>query len=135
MPTLHAHVVYALNGKFRPARVGQLREMALGLDMNATEAPSLRTLIEGIDGPVPPEAAEFIDSMPSSMAYGVAAICRHAVLASKGVVFTWKAGYDWNLDISDTPDTASTPGGVRIEITSRYPNDPHPLASGSQTGS
>lgn len=52
------------------------------------------------------------------------------------VTFAWAPGYDYDLRIWDVRDTEATHGGITVLVTSRYPDDPHPLTgSGDRTSS
>lgn len=43
------------------------------------------------------------------------------------ITFAWVPGYDYGIQVWDITDSATTMGGITCIITTRYPDDPHPL--------
>lgn len=81
--------------------------------------PETRALVEG-----------YIDTMPA----GISEAFRAAVYqALKGdpptpIVFTYEPAYDFELRVTQTPNTLLTPGIITLALRGRYISDPHPLA-------
>ena len=42
------------------------------------------------------------------------------------MLFTWTAGYDWEMRLAESTSTDISAGGITIHVKSRYPGDPHP---------
>ena len=77
----------------------------------------------------------YIDSWPSALQAALKAAL-HDNLQRDGrvpVTFAWTPGYDFDLRIWDVRDTSETHGGMTVLVTSRYPDDPHPLAGTTST--
>src|SRR5688500_10211379 len=75
----------------------------------------------------------FIDTWPTAIQAAVKATI-HDNLTREGrvpITFAWQPGYDFSVTIHDVTDTAKSHGGITVLLTSRYPDDIHPLHSAS----
>jgi len=78
---------------------------------------------------LPPGAAAFVATIPPSMQEAIRAVVANAIERNLPVTFAWQPGYDFGVNIAaDAQDTEATRGGITVLITTRYPNDSHPLA-------
>lgn len=75
----------------------------------------------------------YIDTWPGALQAALKAAIHHNVTRDVRVpiTFAWTPAYDFSITIYDVVDTASSRGGITILLTSRYPDDVHPLHSGS----
>lgn len=83
-----------------------------------------------------PAEAAYIDAWPTALQAALKAAL-HENLRRDGTVpvtFAWTPGYDYDLRIWDVRDSSTTRGGMTVLVTSRYPDDPHPLG-GTTTSS
>jgi len=44
----------------------------------------------------------------------------------KQMMFSWTAGYDWELRLSESQSSDISEGGITVHVQSRYPGDAHP---------
>src|SRR5579859_5779562 len=72
--------------------------------------------------------ADFVSQMPQSMQAAFIAILRSNLERDvrKQMLVSWAPGYDWELTVWETTSTATTAGGITIQVKSRYPTDAHP---------
>lgn len=117
---------------------------------SAFSAESLRGLRDGSEAFSPVEGNTLVDALRtvrglemSDSIYDYVAgwptalqRCVQAVIwenlrrdASVPITFAWTPGYDYSVTVYDVLDTDETAGGITVLFTSRYPRDPHPLAS------
>ena len=78
---------------------------------------------------LPRPVLRFIGQWPSALQAAVQAVIWEN-FNRKGTVpitFAWQPGYDYGITVHDVRDTSKTRGGITIVLTSRYPDDPHPL--------
>jgi hypothetical protein len=81
-----------------------------------------------------PETKELLDSYVETMPAGIVEAFRAAIYqALKGypltpIVFTYEPAYDFELRVTQTPNTLKTPGIITLALRGRYISDPHPLA-------
>jgi hypothetical protein len=120
--------VTALNVAFGADQIGELDPGPFSpSDGAATLAEAFVQVGVAIDD----ATQRYVDGWPSAQQ----AALRAAIfdnLARDGrvpVTFAWAPGYDYELTIWDVRDTAETAGGITVLFKSRYPSDPHPLAS------
>ncbi len=73
---------------------------------------------------------QFIDGWPTALQAAVKAIIWENFSRKKPVpiTFAWQPAYDYSITVHDVSDTSKTRGGITIVLTSRYPDDAHPLA-------
>lgn len=95
---------------------------------NTSLVAALR-LVQSLD--LPDQIFDYIDTWPSALQRAVQAVIweNFSRDASVPITFAWVPGYDYSVTIYDVVDTADTAGGITILFTSRYPRDPHPLAT------
>jgi hypothetical protein len=80
-----------------------------------------------------PETKELLDAYVETIPAGISEAFRAAVYqALKGepltpVVFVYEPAYDFELRVTQTPNTLKTPGIITIVLRGRYISDPHPL--------
>ena len=76
---------------------------------------------------------DFIDQWPSALQKAVQAVIWENFSREETVpiTFAWTPAYDYSVTIYDVHDTATTRGGITVLLTSRYPDDVHPLRSRS----
>ncbi|HET9728937.1 MAG TPA: hypothetical protein VFR41_05915 [Acidimicrobiia bacterium] len=76
-----------------------------------------------------PAQEEFIARTPSSIQAAILAAVRDNLRRGadrKQMLFTWTAGYDWELRLNESTSTDISAGGITIHVKSRYPGDAHP---------
>jgi hypothetical protein len=75
----------------------------------------------------------FIDGWPGALQAAVKATIHHNLTrdARVPITFAWQPGYDFSITLHDVTDTATSHGGITVLLTSRYPNDTHPLGGAS----
>jgi len=80
--------------------------------------------------PVQREAwAAVLDEMPIAIHDTLREVIRGAIPRGKGITMLWRPGYDWKIEVTESPDTASSAGRIGVLLESRYPADPHPVSS------
>lgn len=79
---------------------------------------------------------EHLKGMPPAIRYGLRAIIHQALSTSPPtqVTFAWTPGYDFEMTVTQAPDTKSTKGGITVLVKSRYPADTHPLDATNTRG-
>ena len=72
----------------------------------------------------------FIDTWPGAIQASVMAAIHHNLTrdAKVPITFAWQPGYDFSVTLHDVTDTAASQGGITMLLTSRYPDDTHPLS-------
>jgi hypothetical protein len=75
--------------------------------------------------------AGFLDTIPKSLQEAVRSVIHYALSQTPpiNITFAWAPSYDFEVSIWDSPDTATTRGGITVLVKSRYPDDTHPLKS------
>ena len=73
---------------------------------------------------------EFIETIPEAISGAMLGAIKANLERGKGAVaitFAWRPGYDFGLELYDTPGTPESKGGITMIVTTRYPRDlPHP---------
>jgi len=77
-----------------------------------------------------PHLRAFLATAPSSFQEALRGTLYHALTQDPPIPVTvaWSPGYDFSITVTQSPATAQTSGFITISLTSRYPDDPHPLA-------
>lgn len=72
--------------------------------------------------------ADFIAQTPQSLQVAILAVVRENLARDepKQMMFTWEAGYDWELRLRESTSSSISEGGITMQVGSRYPDDPHP---------
>jgi hypothetical protein len=73
--------------------------------------------------------AAYLDLLPQGIAEACRAVIQSALVREprQPITFAWAPGYDWELQLWDVSDTATSRGGITLLLRSRYPSDAHPL--------
>jgi len=73
----------------------------------------------------------YVDGWPTALQRAVQAVIWENFTrgAAVPITFAWSPGYDYSLTVFDVRDTRETRGGITVLLTSRYPDDAHPLSS------
>ena len=120
-------VVYRVNDTFGPDNIGSLHEQ-----FGETPLPDDLPLVEAMKAvgiELSPFEEEFIMSFPASMRAALRAVARSAIQRNLPLTMAWQPGYDFGVNIAaDAQDTETSLGGITVILTTRYPNDPHPMA-------
>jgi hypothetical protein len=123
----------SMNAAFAPEAVAALAGDGAELfhpDSGASLSEALdRIPLTNLSGAV----REFIDSWPTALQAAVKATIHHNLTreARVPITFAWQPGYDFSVTIHDVTDTAKSHGGITVLLTSRYPDDVHPLQTGA----
>jgi hypothetical protein len=117
-----------LNPIFDDEGVGRINPDQIDID----DRRSLRAMIAGMGVEVTPELDRFIDDFPPALMDAFKAAIRSAVMDGKPVTFSWAPAYDYELHVWESRDFQGSKGAVNIQVRTRYPSDPHPLAGGSE---
>ncbi|MGQ0531886.1 MAG: hypothetical protein ACT4OF_04235 [Caulobacteraceae bacterium] len=82
--------------------------------------PDNKALLEG-----------YIETMPAGIQEAFRATVLQALTGTPRtpVVFTYEPAYDFEVRITQTPNTKLTPGIITIALRGRYISDEHPLAN------
>jgi hypothetical protein len=75
--------------------------------------------------------ASLLDEMPVAIHDVLREVIRGAIPRGKGITMLWRPGYDWKIEVTESPDTASSAGRIGVVLESRYPADPHPVQQSS----
>jgi hypothetical protein len=72
----------------------------------------------------------FINTWPGALQASVMAAIHHNLTRDARVpmTFAWQPAYDFSVTMHDVTDTAVSQGGITVLLTSRYPDDTHPLS-------
>lgn len=127
MPRMQTAVT-AMNVTFGADRIGDLDPMAFTRGGESLAGAFVQSGVELDDA-----TQRYIDGWPSALRAALRATIEEN-LARDGrvpITFAWAPGYDYELTIWDVRDTTETAGGITVLFKSRYPSDPHPLASES----
>jgi hypothetical protein len=70
----------------------------------------------------------FLDSIPGGLRKSLLAFIHHNLSEAPRLSMTWAwaPGYDYEVDLWECPGTSVSPGGITIQLRTRYPMDPHP---------
>lgn len=116
-----------LNAAFAPASIGQVDPEWFG--------PGGGSLADGFSELPGVEIGAgqraWLDAWPSALQAALRAVL-YENLTRDGTVpvtFAWTPGYDYDLRVWDVRDSAATQGGITVLVTSRYPDDAHPLGA------
>lgn len=73
---------------------------------------------------------EYLERLPPSMKEALRSVIYQSLSTKPPtlITFAWFPGYDYELNLSQAPDTKTTRGGITILMKSRYPSDSHPLS-------
>ena len=132
MPRMQT-AVSAMNVTFGAGQIGELDPGPYAPD--GAETLSAAFVASGVE--LEDETQRFIDGWPTALQAAVRATIFEN-LARDGrvpITFAWAPGYDYEATIWDVRDTEETAGGITVLLKSRYPADPHPLASRGATSS
>jgi hypothetical protein len=99
----------------------QLREN-LAAEMSLVEIVNELGLVESQG------QADFIAQTPPALQVAILAVVRENLARDepKQMMFTWEAGYDWELRVRESTSSSISEGGITVHVASRYPDDPHP---------
>ncbi len=97
------------------------------VDIDARDGLRQIATAAGIETPAGAEA--FFDSVPPAIGASLRAAARAAIQQGKPVTFSWAPAYDFEIHVWESQSIAGSPGGVTIQLRSRYPGDAHPSGS------
>jgi len=121
--------VERLNTQLNRANIGSLQpeQFAEGCDLVAL-ANELGVVRSGIEEQV-------LASIPKGTLEMVRALIRHNLQRPTplAIQFIWSPGYDFELTVWEAAGTSVSPGGISIQIRTRYPLDPHPSNLGRES--
>lgn len=82
--------------------------------------------IRGID---PGRIARILQQQPATIMEAQRAVVHRNLQRAEpyGMTFAWAPGYDYEVNVWESPPTDATPGWITVLIKSRYPKDPHPI--------
>jgi hypothetical protein len=82
--------------------------------------------------PLGPRLKAFLATAPGAFKETLRGTLHHALTQDPPIPVTiaWSPAYDFSITVTQSPSTASTSGFITIRITSRYPDDAHPLGPG-----
>jgi hypothetical protein len=75
--------------------------------------------------------AGYLDKLPEGLQEALRALILSALTRESGlqpITFAWVPSYDYSLQLWDVSNTEKTAGGITVLLSSRYPDDEHPLA-------
>jgi hypothetical protein len=100
-------------------------------------APTLVELLRAVGAFERDGEADFVAQIPQSMQEAFIAILGSNLQRDvrKQMTVSWAPGYDWELTIWETSATGASPGGITMQIKSRYPADAHPTRPNRETRS
>lgn len=84
---------------------------------------------EAIRNVEPSKIAKILEQQPATIMEAQRAVV-HANLKREepyGMTFAWVPGYDYEVNVWESPPTDATPGWITVLIKTRYPKDPHPI--------
>jgi hypothetical protein len=110
---------------------GNIRAFAASSrDKFAPETDVAHALAEAAENPALYEALKaHLAKTPGGIAEALRATIHYALGTTPPtlITFAWAPSYDFEIDIWQAPDTATTKGGITILFKSRYPDHAHPL--------
>jgi hypothetical protein len=70
---------------------------------------------------------QVVNSFPRGMMEMLRALFYYNVTGPQvGIQFLWLPGYDWEMTVTEAPDTPDSPSAISVLIRYRYGRDPHP---------
>jgi len=124
-------MVERLNTYFNRSNLGSLSadQFAEGTDLVALakEVGVVRNDVE----------AEILGSIPAGTREMMRSLIRHNLQRDTplAIQFLWSPGYDFELTVWEAAGTSVSPGGISIQIRTRYPLDAHPSKIGGGSSS
>jgi len=88
------------------------------------------SMIVGRDSKLHDSWVEYLERLPPSIKETLRSVVYQSLSTKPPtlITFAWMPGYDYELHLSQAPDTKTTRGGITILMRSRYPSDSHPLS-------
>lgn len=124
-------VVERLNRQFNYENIGNLRadQFEEGCSL-VTLAKELGVVGNGIE-------EEVFSSIPSGTQEMLRALIRHNLQRERrlAIQFIWSPGYDFEVTVWEAAGTSVSPGGISVQIKTRYPLDTHPSTLGRGSSS
>jgi hypothetical protein len=98
-------------------------EQMLGSDSPLGEA------VAGLD---PSQVSRILKAQPPTIIEAQRAVVHRNLQRAEpyGMTFAWLPGYDYEVNVSESPPSGGAPGWITVIIKSRYPGDAHPVKGG-----
>lgn len=123
----------SMNAGFGPTLIGDIGEDTIAAYQPSADT-SLVTALERHPGlNLSRDVLGFIATWPTALQRAVQAVLWENFTreARVPVTFAWQPAYDYSVTVHDVADTAKSTGGITVVLTSRYPDDIHPLTASS----
>ena len=124
-------MVERLNSYFNRGNIGRLTSDQFAEGQGLVElAKELGVVTNGIE-------EEILGSIPEGTQEMLRALIRHNLQRETplAIQFLWSPGYDFELTVWEAPGTSVSPGGISVQIRTRYPLDAHPSTIGGESAS
>jgi hypothetical protein len=146
MPFMHAAIGHLNRMYGDPQFLRENRETLLPLYSPAANPAEAATAIgrstqsmlgensplgESVQGVDPARVASILQEQPATIIEAQRAVVHRNLQREEpyGMTFAWAPGYDYEVNVWESPPTDASPGWITVLIKSRYPDDPHPLKS------
>ena len=83
---------------------------------------------QAVAGPLP-TIVSAVDATPPGISEAMRALIFQNLTRPQRslMTFAWAPGYDWELNVWESPGSGQTRPSITVLVKSRYPNDPNPL--------
>jgi hypothetical protein len=124
-------MVERLNTYFNRSNIGNLRPEQFDEGTNLVAlAKEIGVVSNGVEEDV-------LSSIPDGTMEAVRALIRHNLQRATplAIQFVWAPGYDYEITVWEAAGTSVSPGGISVQIRTRYPLDEHPSTIGQGSSS